>query len=89
MPKQLQQELGYRQQYDPLFTQQALDFQHKYDPQLAQEQYDALQRRDPQWLALHQGLGDKIKEALDRGYVDPRQEAAYQKYSQSCRAHRT
>lgn len=82
LPKQLQQELQYRGQYDPLFTKQALQFQNKFDPTLAKEQKDAVARRDPQWLGIHEGLGSKISEALKRGYVDPRQEAAYQKMSE-------
>ena len=77
LPQELQSELGYRQQYDPLLTQQSLDLQHQFDPQLAGEQLAAVNRRDPQWMAMHQELGDKVKEALDRGYVDPNQAAAY------------
>jgi hypothetical protein len=78
LPKELSSELAYRQQYSPQFTQQALNLQHQFDPSLANEQLSALQRRDPQWLALHQGLGDKVQQALSRGYIDPQQNAAYQ-----------
>src|SRR4029077_8406943 len=73
LPQQLQDELKFRQQFDPQFINQALGLQHTYDPRLAAEQRQALERRDPQWVALHEGLGNKIKQALDRGYVDPRQ----------------
>jgi hypothetical protein len=78
LPKQLAAEYGYRQQYDPLLIEQQLGLQHKYDPALAQEQRDALQRRDPQWLAMHEDLGGKIKQALDRGYIDKTRQGAYQ-----------
>src|SRR4029077_19985123 len=82
LPQQLRDELGFRQQYDPQFIEQAVGLQHTYDPRLAAEQRQALVRRDPQWVALHEGLGDKIKQALDRGYLDPRQEAAYARMAQ-------
>ena len=54
-----------------------MGYKPKYDPTVAGEQMAALQRRDPEWLAMHRGLGDKIKESLDRGYVDPTRAAAY------------
>jgi hypothetical protein len=44
---------------------------------LAKEQYDALQRRDPQWVAAHQVFGDKVIEALKRGYIDPTRAGLY------------
>lgn len=81
LPKQLAAEYAARGEYDPKYIEQALGLQHAYDPRLASEQLSALARRDPQWVALHGALGDKIKEALARGYVDPRQEAAYAKYA--------
>ena len=71
LPKELQQELGYRQQYDPQFIEQQMGLQEKYDPRLAQEQMDALQRRDPQWLATHQGLGDKVQAGVAAGLRRP------------------
>src|SRR4030095_7077845 len=77
LPKQLKAELKYRKQYDPKLIEQALGLQHTYDPRLAKEQMAALQRRDPEWLAMHQALGDKIREALDKGYIDPSRAAAY------------
>src|SRR5262245_57062394 len=82
LPKMLSGEYATRGEWDPKFIEQALALQQKYDPQLAKLQMSALQARDPEWLAMHQGLGAKIKEALDRGYLDPRQEAAYQRWSQ-------
>ncbi len=81
LPKQLAAEYAARGEYDPKYIEQALGLQHAYDPRLASEQLSALARRDPQWVALHGALGDKIREALARGYVDPRQEAAYAKYA--------
>jgi len=82
LPQQLQQEFAMRQQYDPKYIQQALELQHAYDPFLADEQLHALYRRDPHWMTMHQELGDKISKMLRQGYMDPRQEAAYQQYSQ-------
>ena len=79
LPRQLRQELEYRAQYDPQFIEQALGLQAQYDPRLAGLQLEALKARDPEWYAMHKGLADKIKEGLDRGYLDPRQEAAYGK----------
>ena len=75
LPKELQKEYEYRQQYDPHFIEQQLGLQHKYDPQLATEQRAALERRDPQWLAMHEAFGDKVKQALEQGYVDPQRAA--------------
>src|SRR4029077_19417713 len=82
LPKQLQAELANRQMYDPQYIQQALELQHAYDPFLSDEQLHALYRRDPHWMTMHQELGDKISKMLRQGYMDPRQEAAYQKYSE-------
>ena len=81
LPNELQQELMYRGQYDPQFIEQQLGLQRTYDPQVAAEQMAALQRRDPEWLAMHRGLATKIQQGLERGYLDPRQEAAYAKYA--------
>jgi hypothetical protein len=78
LPQQLQAELANRAQYDPAFIEQALGTQHKYDPALAQEQFDALQRRDPQFVQAHQVFGDKVIEALNRGYIDPTRAKLYE-----------
>ena len=79
LPKQVQAELAARGEYDPQFIEQALGLQHTYDPRLAQEQREAVMRRDPEWVRTHGLLGDKVQAALERGYLDPRQEAAYAK----------
>jgi hypothetical protein len=78
LPRQLAQELKMRQQYDPVYIQQALGEQAKYDPALAGQQLAALQRRDPEWLAMHRALGTKVSQALQRGYLDPLQQRAYE-----------
>ena len=77
LPRQLEHEYGYRQQYDPLFTEQALDFQRKYGPQISAQQMAILQQQDPEWVAAHKTFGDRVKQALERGYVDPQRAAAY------------
>jgi hypothetical protein len=79
LPKMERMELENRLKYDPQFIEQALGLQAQYDPRLAGLQLEALKARDPEWYAMHKGLADKIKEGLDRGYLDPRQEAAYGK----------
>ena len=77
LPRQLEHEYGYRQQYDPLFTEQALDFQRKYGPQISAQQMAILQQQDPEWVAAHKTFGDRVQQALERGYVDPQRSAAY------------
>ena len=77
LPRQLEHEYGYRQQYDPLFTEQALDFQRKYGPQISAQQMAILQQQDPEWVAAHKTFGDRVQQALERGYVDPQRAAAY------------
>ena len=57
----------YRGQYDPQFIEHSWGCKRKYDPQVAAEQMAALQRRDPEWLAMHRGLGDKIRRRWSAG----------------------
>jgi hypothetical protein len=76
-PKLVAGDLALRQQFDPQLIEQQMGLQEAYDPRLAKEQYDALQRRDPQWVAAHQVFGDKVTEALKRGYIDPTRAGLY------------
>jgi hypothetical protein len=81
-PKLTAQDLKLRQRFDPQLIQQQMGLQEQFDPRLAQEQYDALQRRDPQWVAAHQAFGDKVQQALQRGYIDPTRAGAYKALGQ-------
>jgi hypothetical protein len=76
-PKLTQKDLELRQRFDPKLIAQQMGIQEQFDPRLAQEQYDALQRRDPQWVRAHQLFGDKVAQALERGYIDPTRAGLY------------
>ena len=83
LPKELQQEFGYRRRIRPSVHRATTGVTSRSTiRQWHSEQMAALQRRDPEWLAMHKGLGQKITEGLERGYLDPRQEAAYAKYAE-------
>ena len=82
-PKLTQADLDLRKRFDPQLIAQQMGIQEQFDPRLAQEQFDALQRRDPQAVAAHQAFGDRVTQALQRGYIDPTRQAAYKALGQN------
>src|SRR5215471_18218995 len=77
LPEMLQNELAYRQQYDPQYIAQQQAWQSQFGPAMYAQQLAALKQLDPTGTALQQALGQKISTDLARGYVDPRQNALY------------
>lgn len=78
LPKFLQHEYNFRQQYDPLYIQHQQDLQAKYGPTQYAQMLDALKTLDPSGYGLREQLAGNLSKDLSAGTsLTPDQEQAF------------
>src|SRR6266478_4707246 len=82
LPTMLKKEQQARETYDPQRIEEQQRLQDLYGPNQYNQQLQALNQLDPEGQSMRNLLGYKIGTALDRGYIDPQQAAAYRALGQ-------
>ena len=78
LPKQLRRSWAFRRSTTRSLSSRHWDSSTRMTHDWQTNRRQALERRDPQWVEAHEVFGDKVNQALERGYVDPQRAAAYE-----------